>query len=84
VPKIAFSDAGLRSLPLPAAGQTDFWDTSFKGGLFGCRVSQGGTKTFVLKHRNRRYTIGQYEVDPMLWTTGSGFLSGTAAVRSSQ
>ena len=24
------------------------------------------------------------EVDPMLWTTGSGFLSGTAAVRSSQ
>ena len=24
------------------------------------------------------------EVDPILWTIGSGFLSGTAAVRSSQ
>jgi Arm DNA-binding domain len=30
------------------------------GGLFGCRVSQGGTKTFQVKHRNRRYTLGQY------------------------
>lgn len=60
MPKTALTDTGLRSLPLPQSGQTDFWDTSFKGGLFGCRVSQGGTKTFQLKHRNRRFTIGQY------------------------
>jgi integrase len=60
VPKTALSDAGLRSLPLPYSGQVDYWDSSFKGGLFGCRVSQGGTKTFQVKHRNRRYTIGQY------------------------
>lgn len=60
MPKTALSDAGLRSLPLPPSGQADYWDISFKGGLFGCRVSQGGTKTFQLKHRNRRYTIGQY------------------------
>jgi integrase len=60
VPKTALTDAGLRSLPLPQSGQVDFWDTSFKGGLFGCRASQGGTKTFQVKHRNRRFTIGQY------------------------
>ena len=29
---------------------------------FGCRVSQGGTKTFILKHRNRRITLGRYPV----------------------
>jgi hypothetical protein len=60
VPKTALTDAGLRSLPPPSSGQTDFWDVSFKAGLFGCRVSRGGTKTFQLKHRNRRFTIGQY------------------------
>lgn len=28
--------------------------------MFGCRVSQGGSKTFVIKHRNRRITIGRF------------------------
>jgi len=60
VPKIALSDAGLRSLQPPPKGQTDYWDTSFKAGAFGCRVSQGGTKTFLIKRRNRRITIGQF------------------------
>lgn len=60
MPKIGLSDAKLRTIALPPKGQCDYWDASFKAGLFGCRVSQGGTKTFQLKHRNRRYTIGQY------------------------
>lgn len=60
MPKITLSDAKLRSLSPPPKGQCDYWDASFKAGLFGCRVSQGGTKSFLIKHRNRRYTIGQY------------------------
>jgi integrase len=57
-----FSDIGLRNLPLPAAGQADYWDQSFPGGCFGCRVSQGGTKTFVVKKNNRRISIGRFPI----------------------
>jgi integrase len=60
VPKIALSEAGLRSIKPPSSGQTDFWDTSFKAGAFAIRVSQGGAKTFLVKHQNRRITIGRY------------------------
>jgi integrase len=38
----------------------EYRDASFKAGSFACRVSQGGSKTFLIKHRNRRFTIGQY------------------------
>src|SRR5262245_63173055 len=40
------------------------WDTAVRG--FGCRVSDGGTKSFVVDYRRRadgrqrRYTIGSY------------------------
>jgi hypothetical protein len=36
----------------------DYWDTKFKG--FGVRVSQGGTKTFVLNVRKARRSLGRY------------------------
>ena len=60
MPKIALSEAGLRSLKPPSNGQTDFWDSSFKAGAFAVRVSQGGSKTFLIKQQNRRITIGRY------------------------
>lgn len=60
MPKIALSEAGLRSIKPPSSGQTDFWDSSFKAGAFAVRVSQGGAKTFLVKHQNRRITIGRY------------------------
>jgi integrase len=60
VPKTILNDIVLRSLaPLPR-GQFVAWDSKLSG--FGCRVSQGGTKTFILKHRNRRITLGRYPV----------------------
>ena len=58
MPSLRFNDVNLRSLKPPLSGQTDFWDASLKG--FGCRISHGGTKTFVLKHENRRMTIGRF------------------------
>lgn len=44
----------------PRAGQHVLWDTTVK--YFGVRVSQGGTKTFIVMHgRHRdRITIGRY------------------------
>ncbi len=55
-------DTTLRSLPAPQNGQRLYRDDALKG--FGCRVSQGGTKTFVLVHgRDRRtITIGRYPI----------------------
>jgi integrase len=60
VPKIKLSDVGLRALQPPETGTLDYWDSTFKGGLFGCRVSQGGTKTFVVKLQNSRRAIGRW------------------------
>jgi hypothetical protein len=53
-----FSDLKLRAIKPPVKGQIDLWDQSLSG--FGLRVSQGGSKTFFLKHRNRRITIGRF------------------------
>ena len=60
MPIVTLSDAKLRSLQAPPKGQVEYRDASFKAGSFACRVSQGGSKTFLIKHRNRRFTIGQY------------------------
>jgi integrase len=60
VAKIAFSDATLRSLPPPTKGQTKYWDSSLAG--FGIRISQGGSRTFVLNRDNTLITIGRYPV----------------------
>jgi integrase len=60
VPNIAFSDVGLRSIKPPLLGQLDYWDNKLPG--FGLRVSQGGSKTFILKRRNARITLGRLGV----------------------
>jgi hypothetical protein len=60
VPKIAFSDAGLRSIQPPEAGQVDYWDNKLPA--FGLRVSQGGSKTFILKRHNSRITLGRFGI----------------------
>lgn len=60
MPKISLSDAVLRSLPAPEAGQLDYWDSVLTS--FGVRVSQGGSKTFILNVSNSRRTIGRYPV----------------------
>lgn len=58
MPKIFLSDVGLRSLQPPLRGAIDFWDTALPS--FGCRVSQGGAKTFILKIQNSRRAIGRF------------------------
>ncbi len=60
VPRIQLTDISVRSLKPPERGQTTYWDTSLKG--FGCRTSQGGTRSFVLMYgANRKLTtIGRY------------------------
>jgi hypothetical protein len=62
VPKLALNDLRIMSLKAPEQGQCDVWDAGFKGGSFGVRISQGGAKTFILKHGNRRHTIGRYPI----------------------
>lgn len=51
------NDLTIRSLKTDAI-QADFWDATLPG--FGVRVSRRGTKTFILKHKNKRYTLGRY------------------------
>lgn len=60
MPSAHFSDRGLQSLLPPTRGQVDWWDTSLPS--FGCRISQGGSKTFILKRDNRRITIGRFAI----------------------
>lgn len=57
--KTVLSDPGVRSLPLPASGNSYYWDTALKG--FGVRVSPKGTRTFLaLVGSGKRHTIGRY------------------------
>lgn len=60
MPKIAFSDVGLRSIKPPENGAADYWDERFPS--FGMRVSQGGTKTFMLNIDKSRRTIGRFGI----------------------
>jgi Arm DNA-binding domain len=56
VPK--FTDIALRNLPAPSRGQVTYEDD---GSPLRLRISQGGSKTFVVSlGRGRRYTIGRY------------------------
>jgi integrase len=57
------TDAAIKQLPLPAAGQRIHWDDDVPG--FGCRATAGGAKSFVFNYRTRgsgqerRVTIGR-------------------------
>jgi hypothetical protein len=44
----------------PASGQTVVWDTTLAA--FGCRVSQGGSKTFIVNRNKTFLTIGRYPI----------------------
>lgn len=56
----ALTDINVRSLKAPDKGQKFYADAATPG--FGVRVSQGGTKTFVLMYGEprRRLTIGRF------------------------
>ena len=56
------NDVSIRSLPVPALGQRTYFDTTLPS--FGCRVSQGGTRSFVVMHGRERTlkTIGRYPI----------------------
>ncbi len=55
------TDATVRALPVPATGNKIYYDKETRG--FGCRVTAGGAKSFILNYRTktgleRRQTIG--------------------------
>ncbi len=50
------SALGVSQLPLK--GQVSYWDEKLPS--FGCRISQGGAKTFVLNRKNSLITIGRF------------------------
>jgi len=58
---MTLSDLSIRALPVPERGQKIHWD-SMPG--FGIRISQGGARTFVLVHGEKRQfiTIGRYPI----------------------
>jgi integrase len=56
--KAAFSDVFLRSVQPPSKGQFCLWDEKLPS--FGLRVSQGGSKTFILNSRGTFVTIGRF------------------------
>lgn len=56
----SFSDVWIRSLPPPEKGQKAYWDEKLPS--FGVRVSQGGSKTFVVNRRNNLITLGRFGV----------------------
>ena len=55
------TDAAVKRLPLPSKGNRIHYDDTTAG--FGCRVTAGGARSFVINYvtragRERRYTIG--------------------------
>ncbi len=60
MPKLALTDASVRALKAPSTGQLTVWDANSP---IGVRVSQGGSKTFILlMGSGQRHTIGRYPV----------------------
>ena len=64
--RINFTDRTLKALPIPEAGQVDYWDKNMHG--FGMRVSYGGRKSFQVifrdpaKRRPARMVLGPYPI----------------------
>ena len=62
MPRLRLDDMRLDELPVPANGQIDYWDPVLPG--FGLRVSQGGTRAWVMMvreaGRKHRITLGAY------------------------
>ena len=52
------TDIAVRALPVPEKGQRDFWDDSIPS--FGIRISQGGSRTWVLMEGGSRKSLGRY------------------------
>ena len=57
-----FTDISIRNLPIPEKGLKLYADDAIPG--FGVRVSQGGTKSFILTYgdRRERVTIGRHPI----------------------
>jgi hypothetical protein len=62
MPPGKLTDVTIKSLRPPESGQKTYWDDAVPG--FGVRVSQGGSKAFVLVHgvNRERVTIGRYPI----------------------
>ncbi|MGC1860054.1 MAG: site-specific integrase [Methylocystis sp.] len=62
MPKIRLNDIVVNALKPPPKGQVTYWDATLPS--FGLRVSQGGTKTFVLVYgeARTRQTLGRYPI----------------------
>lgn len=60
MPTTTLTDLSIKAITPPAKGQTTYWDSGTPG--FGLRISQGGTKTFVVVYgtERRRFTVGRY------------------------
>ena len=62
MPQIRFTARKLANLPIPEAGQVDYFSDAEPG--FAVRVSHGGSKTFFVKYvhagRQRRMSLGQF------------------------
>ena len=52
------TDIAVKAFPVPPKGQRDYWDTSIPS--FGIRVSQGGSKTWILMQGGSRRSLGRY------------------------
>lgn len=60
MPKVSLSDRTVKALKPPETGQKTYWDETL--GNFGLRVSQGGSKSFVVVYgpNRTRKTLGRY------------------------
>ncbi|NOZ31806.1 MAG: integrase arm-type DNA-binding domain-containing protein, partial [Alphaproteobacteria bacterium] len=67
MPKLQLTDPTIRALKVPPSGQVTYWDNKLPG--FGCRISQGGQKTFVVmygpRELRRRKVVGKYPVQSL-------------------
>ena len=70
MPNTRLTDVAIKSLKPPLEGQITYWDETLPS--FGVRVSQGGTKSFVLVYgeARTRKTLGRYLFSPGIFWSG--------------